>query len=208
MKSTGWGSMDCGVCEPCPAPVESKVSVPQVDLHHKRRPENIRNRQTARRIDNCQENSKPTKKHHSQNKKSPEFMLDILDEMFTPEVEIAAASRWQEKDIAQLEASVIGVAKSQGIHPPRYNELSTCYADGEFQSDHAFDFWCRVAKLVRTHNHDECYLKYNEIHGSNVAHFYVAEHAMPHRRSDKDMDELFGEERSRPPQRPRHRRSF
>jgi hypothetical protein len=165
--------------------------------HIKSRPDRAMNSDVLM-IDNVESNT-PNTKNHSQNHVSPKFMLDIWHEMNSPQVDTSASSNWQEKDIAQLEASVIGVARSQGIHPPRYNELSTCYADGEFQSDHAFDFWCRVAKLVRTHNHDECYLKYNEIHGSNVARFYVTEHAMPHKRhghsthSGHDMDELFGE---------------
>lgn len=102
-------------------------------------------------------------------------------------------SDWGKGDLARLEAAVIAVAKSKNTHPPRYRELSTCYYDNQFATDESFHFWRRVALRVHTHNEDQCYLKYNELHGSDVARFVVKGRALAYKtdsQSVHDMDPL------------------
>ena len=69
-----------------------------------------------------------------------------------------------------LETAVNTIAKKFGVPPPRYRELSTCYHDGRFTTAWDEEFWHRVSDQVH-HSAQACYLKYRELHGSDVARF-------------------------------------
>jgi hypothetical protein len=82
---------------------------------------------------------------------------------------------WTQDELTHLEAAVNLVAKHRGVHPPRYRELSKAYCNGQFLTEDAFNFWLRVSRKVKVHNEDECFLKYNELHGTDVVRFSVKE---------------------------------
>jgi hypothetical protein len=80
---------------------------------------------------------------------------------------------WTENELALLETAVKSVARAEGVNPPRYRELSAAYnySNGHFLTASHFNFWLRVSHRVKVHNEEECYLKYNELHGTDVARF-------------------------------------
>ena len=82
-------------------------------------------------------------------------------------------SDWSESDSHMLENAVRAVANKYRVHVPRYRELSACYQDGNFVTEEDEDFWLDVAHREGQHPARECYLRYNELHGSDVARFHA-----------------------------------
>ena len=82
-------------------------------------------------------------------------------------------SDWSESSSEQLESAVKAIAIKFGVLTPRYKELSTCYHDGKFATAEDEAFWLQVSQRVRNRTAQACYLKYKELHGSNVVRFMV-----------------------------------
>jgi hypothetical protein len=95
-----------------------------------------------------------------------------------------------------LYAAVNSAAIAMGVDPPGYSEFNSTYNGRFFLSDEAKQFWVHVSHHFPDSSPSDCFLRYKELHCSDLARIISKVRIKSKWSSTGDMDTSIGKETS------------